>query len=88
MIDWNWQTLIAAAALLGGAVAYLIRIERVLTHLSTTVANFCKESAEDRKTIWEHITKIKDDFAGHGERLTRTETKLETHGHQTRRNTA
>ena len=79
-----WQIAIGVATVFGGGVAYLVRIERILTHLSTTVASFCAESSADRRSLWDAHTKLRSEHHEHGERLTKAETKIETHGHNTR----
>ena len=83
-----WQIVLGAVTLFAGGVAYLIRIERILTQLSTTVASFCAESSADRRSLWEAHTRLRSEHHEHGERLTKAETKIETHSHQVRRSTA
>lgn len=77
-----WQiagVIISGAGLLAGAVGYLIRIERILTHLSTTIATFFAESTADRKNLWESHVKLQELQHVHGERLTAAETRIEQH---------
>ena len=80
-IVWDMPTILSGIGIAGGAFLYLIRIERVLTHLSTTVENFCTESSSDRRNLWMEHAKLREAHSDHGERLSRVETKLETHGH-------
>lgn len=80
-IVWDFPTILSAIGIAGGAFLYLIRIERVLTHLSTTVANFCTESSSDRRNLWMEHGRLRESHSDHGERLSRLETKVEIHGH-------
>ena len=80
-IVWDFPTILSAIGIAGGAFLYLIRIERVLTRLSTTVANFCTESSSDRRKLWVEHAKLREAHSDHGERLSRLETKVEIHGH-------
>lgn len=75
MIDYSWQEIVAFLTLAGGAIAYLVRIERVMTQLSTTIGHYCKESAVDRQNIWVSITKIQENNEKSKERLARLEEK-------------
>lgn len=55
------EALVSIGLLLAGAVAYLIKVERTLARIDTSLAAFCGESQRDRTQLWKTLTESKDD---------------------------
>jgi len=64
------------AALLAGCVGYLIKVERTLARIDTSLSAFCGESQRDRTALWEHLNDHKDAHQHVAERVGVIETKL------------
>lgn len=86
-----WQLVIGIIALcltggglIAAAVAYLIKIERTLAHLSEWMQQFFASSTQDRSSLWAEHTKLRESHGDHETRITRVETKVETFPHQIR----
>jgi len=67
---------ISILALLAGAVAYLIKVERTLARIDTSLASFCGESQRDRTQIWKTITESKDDHHQLAQKVGILETRV------------
>jgi len=74
------QTLVTVVGivvgLLAGCVGYLIKVERTLSRIDTSLSSFCGESQRDRTALWEHLNDHKDAHQHVVERVGVIETKL------------
>lgn len=62
--------------LLAGVVGYLIKVERTLARIDTSLAAFCGESQRDRTAIWVKLTESSDHHQQISERVGILETKV------------
>lgn len=73
---------VSILGLLAGVVLYLIRVEKTLARIDTTLLSFCGESQRDRTQIWRTITETKEEHHQLAQRVGIVETKvaLQPHG--------
>ncbi len=80
MLQLDLMTILTAcgilAGLLAGCIGYLMKVERTLVRIDTSLAAFCGESQRDRTAIWMKLTESSEHQQQISERVGILETRV------------